>query len=110
VTGVPLVLVVGAVQLRVAVPLAAATETVADCAAEPPEPVQVNVYFVVAVSAPVFCEPLVASEPLQPPEAVQDVAFVEDHVKVDAPPLATELGEALSATVGAAAVTLTVAV
>ena len=41
----------------------------------------------VAVSAPVLWLPLVASAPLQPPEAVHDVALVELHVSVDAPPL-----------------------
>ena len=43
----------------------------------------------VAVSAPVLCVPLVALAPLQPPEAVHDVALVELHVSVEAPPLAT---------------------
>jgi hypothetical protein len=105
-----LVFVVGAAQARVAVPLAAAADTVADCAAEPPAPVHVSVYLVVAVSAAVFCEPLVASEPLQPPDAAQEVAPVEDHAKVDAAPLATVLGVAVSVTVGAGVVTVTVAV
>jgi hypothetical protein len=105
-----LVFVVGAAQVRVAVPLAAATVTVADCTAEPPEPVHVSVYLVVVVSAAVFCEPLMPSEPLQPPDAAQDVALVEDHVNVEAAPLATVLGVAVNATVGAAVVTVTVAV
>ena len=45
--------VVGGAQDRVAVPVAgaAATVTVADCAAEPPAPVHVIVYLVVVVSA-----------------------------------------------------------
>lgn len=38
---------------------AAPTVTVTDCDAEPPAPVHVRVYLVVAVSAPVLCEPLV---------------------------------------------------
>ncbi len=102
-------LVVGAVQLRVAVPLAvAAAVTVTDCAAEPPVPVQVSVYLVVAVSAAVFCEPLAGSAPLQPPEAAQEVALVDDHVKVEAAPLATVVGLALSVTVGAGVVSVTV--
>jgi hypothetical protein len=42
----------------VAVPVAAATITVADCVAEPPAPVHASVYLVVVVSAAVFCEPL----------------------------------------------------
>jgi len=110
VTGVPLVLVVGGAQDRVAVPVAAATVTVADCAAEPPAPVHVIVYLVVVVSAAVFCEPLIASEPLQPPDAAQEVAPVEAHVKVEGAPLATVLGAAVNVTVGAGVVTVTVAV
>ena len=37
--------------------------------------------------------------PDQPPEAVQAVALVEDHVRVDAAPLAIVLGLALKLTV-----------
>ncbi len=105
----PLVFVVGATQVSVAVPVVVAgvTVTVALCDAEPPAPVHVRVYFVVAVSAAVFCVPLAASEPLQPPEAAQEVALVEDHVKVEVAPLATVLGLALSVTVGACVVTVT---
>ncbi len=57
-------------------------------------------------------EPLVAMLPDQPPEAVQAVALVVDQVRVELPPLATVLGLAPRATVGAGvgAVTLTVAV
>jgi len=109
VTGVPLVFVVGAVQDSVAVPVVGVTETVALCAAEPPAPVHVSVYLVVAVSAAVLCEPLAASEPLQPPEAAHEVAFVEDQVKVEAAPLATVLGLAPKVTVGTGVVTVTVA-
>ena len=67
----------------------------------PPAPVQVNEYEFVAVSAPVPCVPLVALAPLQPPEAAQEVALVELHVSVEVPPLATEVGFAVSVTVGA---------
>jgi hypothetical protein len=109
VTAVPLVFVVGAVQVNVAEPVAVAVVTVTDCAAEPPAPVQVSVYLVVAASAAVFCEPLVVSAPLQPPEAAQEVALFEDQVNVDVAPLATVLGLALSVTVGAGLVTVTVA-
>ncbi len=45
--------------------------------------------------------PLVAFAPVQPPDAVQAVALVELHVRVDAAPLATEVGAAASVTVGA---------
>lgn len=53
------------------------------------------------LSAPVDFEPLLASAPDQPPDAVQEVALVEDHVSVEAPPLETLLGLALKLTVGA---------
>ena len=86
-----------------------ATETTALCDAEPAAPLHVSEYLVVAVSAAVVCEPLVGSVPLQPLEAVQLVALVEDHVSVEVARLATVLGLALSVTVGAGAVTVTVA-
>ena len=60
----------------------ALTLTVADCAALPPDPVQVSVYWVVAVSAAVLFVPLTGCAPLQAPEAVQAVAFVEDQLSV----------------------------
>ena len=47
------------------------------------------------------CEPLAALEPDQPPEAVHEVAFVVDQLKVEIPPLAMELGLAARLTVGA---------
>lgn len=87
----------------------AETVTVADCEAEPPAPVQVRVNFVVAVRADVVCEPAVASAPLQPPEAVQAVAFVEDQVNADVAPLLTVAGFAVRVTAGAGVVTDTVA-
>jgi hypothetical protein len=62
-----------------------------------------------ADNTPVDCEPLSALLPLQPPDAVQAVAFVADHVSVELFPLATELGAALMETVGAAEVTETMA-
>jgi hypothetical protein len=51
--------------------------------------------------------PLVACIPLHPPEAVHEVAFWEVQVSVDVPPTATVVGEALSVTVGAVAITTT---
>jgi hypothetical protein len=87
----------------------AETVTVADCEAEPPAPVHVSVNLVVAVRAGVACEPAVASEPLQPPEAVQAVAFVDDQVIADAAPLLTVAGLAVRVTAGAVVVTDTVA-
>jgi hypothetical protein len=52
------------------------------------------------VSAPVDCVPLLAFVPLQPPDAVQDVASVELQVNVAEPPLATLVGFAARVTVG----------
>jgi hypothetical protein len=54
---------------------------------------------VLALSAPLDCEPLIGLLPDQPPEAEQDVALIDDHVSFDAPPLATVLGLALKLTV-----------
>jgi hypothetical protein len=61
-----------------------------------------------AVSAPVAWEPVAALAPDQAPEAVQAVAFVDDHVRVEPLPLATVLGLAIRLTVGEGAVTETV--
>jgi hypothetical protein len=87
----------------------AETETVTDCAAVPPGPVHVKVKLVAAVRSEVVWEPLVGSVPLQPPDATQELALVEDQVKVDAAPLFTVVGLALSVTDGAGVVTVTVA-
>jgi hypothetical protein len=46
-------------------------------------------------------EPLTGWLPDHAPEAVQEVALVEDHVKMELPPLATVLGFALKVTVAA---------
>jgi hypothetical protein len=87
----------------------AETVTVADCEAEPPAPVHVNMNFVVAARAGVGFVPAVASEPLQPPEAVQAVALVDDQVKADVVPLLTVAGFAVRVTAGAGVVTDTLA-
>jgi uncharacterized membrane protein (GlpM family) len=71
--------------------------------------VQVSVYVVVAVSAEVRCEPLAGSLPLQPPDALQAVALVDDQDNVDAAPLATVLGLAFIVPAFAGVVTVTVA-
>jgi hypothetical protein len=55
---------------------------------------------VVLVSAPEGSLPAVALAPDQPPKAVQEVAFVEDQVSVDDPPLVTDVGFAASDAVG----------
>ena len=70
---------------------------------------QLSVYVVVLVIAPVLVLPLVVSLPDQPPEAVQAVALVEDQVNVELPPLATLVGLALIETLGGGADTVTVA-
>ncbi len=54
------------------------------------------------------CEPLVARLPDQAPEATQDVALVDDQLKVDALPLVTVLGVAVNVTAGAGEFTETV--
>jgi hypothetical protein len=87
----------------------AETVTVADCEADPPVPVQVSVNFVVAVSVGVVCEPAVGSAPLQPPEAEQAVAFVDDQVSTEVAPLLIVAGFAVRVTAGAGVVTDTVA-
>ena len=76
------------------------TDTPTDAFAVPFGPVQARLNWVVLVRAPVDSLPEVAFAPDQPPEAVQDVAFVEDHVRVDDPPLVTERGLAARETVG----------
>ena len=53
------------------------------------------------LKALVELEPDVERAPLQPPDAVQPVAFVDDQVSVAASPLATLVGVAVSVTVGA---------
>ena len=62
------------------------------------------------MSAPVDWVPEVALAPDQPPEAVQEVALVEDQVSVEDPPLATDAGFAASDTVGGSGVPATVTV
>ena len=52
-------------------------------------------------SGAVVCVPEVAFGPVQPSVALQLVALVELQVSVDAAPLATVVGLALSVTVGA---------
>jgi hypothetical protein len=90
----PLVIVLG-LAARAMVGAGGVTETVVACEALPPAPVQVSEYVALAVKAPVDCDPLVALEPDQAPEAVQEVALVDDQLRVDAAPLAMVLGLAL---------------
>ena len=92
------------------VPVAPVMLTVALAWALPPDPVQLSEKVVALLSAAVLSLPAVALLPDQPPDAVQDVAFVDDHVRLLVPPLATEVGDADSDTVGVAEVTVTDAV
>ena len=78
-----------------------AIDTVTLCVADPPVPVQTRVYFVVAVRSEVLAEPLVGSDPVQPPDAVHDVALVDDQVSEEPAPLATVVGLAVSVMAGA---------
>ena len=106
----PLATVLGlALMLTVTVGFAL-TDTVADCAALPPGPVQLSVYVALAVSAPVDWVPFTALAPDQAPEAVQEVALVVVQFNVALLPLVMALGPTLTLTVGAAALMETVAV
>ncbi len=84
------------------------TVIVTDWTAEPPLPVQVSVKEPVAVRFVRCSLPEVDLVPLQPPEAVQELAFVLDQVSVVDPPLITVVGEAVSETDGADGPTVTV--
>ena len=68
--------------------------------AEPPAPVQVRV-IVAGLLRENVSEPLVALEPDQPPEAVQLLASVDDHVSVMFSPFLRLVGLVFSVTVGA---------
>jgi hypothetical protein len=94
----PLATVLG-FALRATVGAGGVTETVTDCVALPPAPVQVSEYVVLAVRAPVDCDPLTALVPDHAPEALHEVALVDDQVRVELAPLVTVLGLALRLTV-----------
>jgi len=59
---------------------------------------------VVLASAPVDQVPCVARVPLQPPEAVHAVALSEFQLRLDVPPAATVVEDAVRVTVGVAEV------
>jgi len=94
--------------LKVTLGAAAATVTTADCAAVPPGPEHVRTNWVVALKATVVCEPLVASVPVQPPEAEQFEASLALHLRTVAAPLFTVDGVAVKVTAGAEEATETV--
>ena len=104
----PLATLVG-LALKDTVGAGADTVTVADCEADPPVPLHASVNLVVAVNAPVPAEPLIGSDPLQPPDAVHEVALEADQVSAEAAPVVTVLGLADSVMAGAAWVTETAA-
>ena len=81
-----------------------AIDTAAVCEAEPPAPEHVSVKLPLADNAPELCVPEVAFVPVQLPDAVQLVAFVELHVSVEEPCAATVVGDAVNVTVGAGAI------
>ncbi len=63
---------------------------------------------VLALSAPVDCEPLSGMLPDHPPDAVHAVALLDDQVNVALFPLVIVLGLTVKATFGAGCVTETV--
>jgi hypothetical protein len=86
---------------------AGAIVTVVDWVALPNSPTQVNSNSVEVDRAPVDALPLVGFAPLQPPEAVQEVAFAAFQVKIDAAPTATVVADADNVMVGPGPVTTT---
>jgi hypothetical protein len=85
------------------------TVTVAEALPVPPAPVQASVNVLVIVSAPLDWLPEIVLVPVHAPEATQDVASVEDQLRVEDAPLVTDTGLAVSDTVGAGGMTVTVA-
>jgi hypothetical protein len=66
----------------------------------PPGPVQVKVKVLVSVKGPTLSLPESGLLPDQAPPASQEVASVDDQVKVEEPFMSTVVGLAVSATVG----------
>ena len=79
---------------------ATATVTIVEALVDPPDPVQARTNVLEVVSAPLDWLPEVALLPDHAPEAVQEVALVDDHVSVEDAPLAIEVGLAVNDTVG----------
>ena len=79
----------------------AVTVTVTVCVADPWPLVQVNSYFVELESAPVDQVPLVAIEPLQPPEAMHASPWRAFQVSIELLPLMIVVGVAVKVTDGA---------
>ena len=68
--------------------------------AESPEPLQIIVYEVFETAGVTLSEPLAALVPTHPPQAVQEVALPDDHVRVVDWPEEIDDGAALIETVG----------
>lgn len=102
----PLVTVLG-VAVRLITGAGGTTVMVTDCVALPPGPVQVSEYSVLFEIAPVDQVPLVSTLPLQPPDAVQVVAFCVVHLSVVLSPLTKVVEPALIEIVGACWITTT---
>ena len=83
------------------------TVTITCIVTDPPDPVQVRPYVVVALGLTVWL-PLVAPPVLQDPVAVQLVAFVLVHMSVLDAPGAMLVGDAVSVAVGATVAEFTV--
>lgn len=86
------------------------TVTSPEALALPPDPVQVREKILLAVSVPVDWVPEVALAPDHAPEALQEVALVEDQVSVEDCPLTMVVGSAASDTVGTVGVGEAIAV
>jgi hypothetical protein len=71
--------------------------------------VQLSEYVVSCVIGPTLCDPLVASVPVQPPDAVHELTLAPVHVNIDVALRATPVGFAVRLTDGVTAVTVTVA-
>ena len=82
-------------------PATPVTTTCAVAFPEPPVPVQVRMKSPDALIGPTDSDPDVALDPVHPPEAVQDVAFVDDQLSIVLLFTAIVEGVAVSVTVGA---------
>ena len=98
----PAAVAAGVAVIKTVGALTVAILTVALLLTIPPGPVQDSVY-VVAAEGESKSLPLSALAPFQPPDAVQVVAFLADHVSVEDWPLTIEVGLAESVTVGTSA-------
>ncbi len=91
------------VNVTVGAPPFDAIETETIRMAEPPVPEQVNVYDAAALKGPTDSDPEVAFAPDQPPDAIHEVALVDNQVSVTEEPVTTDVALELNVTVGAPA-------